>query len=162
MKSNDIYLSLGSNLGDRLENLQRATVAIGKSMGNVIHVSSVFESAPWGVDNQADYLNLALMLHSDLEIDSLMSEIQKIERALGRDRKEKWGPRTVDIDILLVGDQAIKKEGISIPHPEMINRRFVLQPLSEIAPKAIHPVENQTVEQLLDKCPDKGAVWRFK
>ncbi len=133
-----VYLSLGSNIGDRKSYLDRAI----KSLNNleettVTTVSSFYETPAWGKTDQADFLNCCCELETQLVPQALLSACQKIEKDLNRVRHEHWGPRTIDIDILLFGDGVINEENLKIPHPYMLERTFVLVPLEEIAPDLI-------------------------
>lgn len=128
------YLSLGSNLGDRLAMLAEAVRRLGTQAVRVTGVSSVYETAPWGKTDQPAFLNLVVELETDLDPHSLLRHILAVEQSLGRVRLERWGPRTVDIDILLYDDEQIATPDLEIPHPRMADRAFVLVPLLEIAP----------------------------
>lgn len=152
-----IYLSLGSNLGDRERKLQGALVALA-SIARVRTVSSIFETEPVGEKDQPAFLNLAAAVETDLRPTALLGAIKRIERDLGRTRTFRWGPRAIDIDILLYGDLQIETPSLSIPHRELANRAFVLVPLAEIAPDAIDPVSLLTVAALRDQRPDLASV----
>ena len=129
-----VYLSLGSNMGDRQGYLQRAVEALKQLTDTEVEaVSSYYETAAWGLTDQADFLNLALALETQLPAESLLSACQAIEKDLDRVRHEHWGPRTVDIDILLYGQEIWETEHLIVPHPFMTQRAFVLVPLIEIA-----------------------------
>jgi 2-amino-4-hydroxy-6-hydroxymethyldihydropteridine diphosphokinase len=141
------YLSLGSNLGDRPANLRAAVESLRK-LGAVSAVSSLYETEPLGFTDQPWFLNCAVILQTQLSPEHLLTEILDIERGLGRVRAEPKGPRTIDIDILLFGDRQIDSENLSIPHPALQARRFVLEPLAEIAPHAVHPILRKTISQL--------------
>jgi 2-amino-4-hydroxy-6-hydroxymethyldihydropteridine diphosphokinase len=129
-----VYLSLGSNLGDRLGYLAAAVGRLESEQVRVVKVSSVYETAPQGKTDQPAFLNLALQVETDLSPEELLAHIHGVERGLGRVRLERWGPRTIDIDILLYGDRVQATEGLVIPHPRMGERAFVLIPLLELNP----------------------------
>ena len=144
-----VYLSLGSNLGDRVANLRTAIERLG-TLGKVLAVSSFYETEPVEFAAQPWFLNCAVELDTAKMPKQLMAGILDIEREMGRRRVQKKGPRTVDIDILLFGNSVIKMQGLTIPHPALHERRFVLEPLAEIAPEARHPVFKRTVRELRD------------
>ncbi len=142
-----VYLALGANLGEREENIRSALAALDASEGvEVIRVSSFLENAAvGGPANSPAYLNAAAEIMTTLGSHALLHRTLQIERDLGRVRVHKWEPRTIDIDILLFGDQIISSQELVVPHPLMHERRFVLQPLAEIAPGAVHPVLQMTI-----------------
>ena len=151
------YLSLGSNRGDRRANLRNA---IGKllNLGDLIAVSSFYETEPVDFVDQPCFLNCAVALQTILSAEDLLQETAAIEREMGRQRGIPKGPRTIDIDILLFGKAVLKTAKLTIPHPAMHERRFVLVPLAEIAPRLEHPVFKLSVRKLLNRLPDEGAV----
>ena len=155
---NDVYLLLGGNIGDRFQCLQEATKAIEKTCGNIIQQSSLYETAAWGIEDQDPFLNQVLQLATTLEADDLLSRLLSIEETLGRKRDIKYGPRSIDIDILFYNNAIIELEGLKVPHPRMHLRRFVLEPLCELAPQKMHPLLHKTVARLLADCPDPLAV----
>ena len=155
---NKAYLLTGGNMGDREQNLAMAREWIEADSGKIIHASSIYETAAWGNTGQPAFLNQALEIQTSLNARQLIRHILKAEKKMGRVRKEKYGPRIIDIDILLFNDEILKTSFLQIPHPEMQNRRFVLIPLAEIAPAMIHPLLKKTILQLLDECPDKLEV----
>lgn len=159
--SNLFYLSLGSNVGDRERHLRDAIHRLG-AHGHVLSVSSFYETEPVEVTEQAWFLNCAAALESNQTPAQLMAHILTIEKALGRERVQKKGPRTIDIDILLAGDAIVDTPELTIPHPAMAQRRFVLQPLAEIAPAAMHPVLRKTVRQLLEALPAGQTVRKLQ
>ncbi|MES2734569.1 MAG: 2-amino-4-hydroxy-6-hydroxymethyldihydropteridine diphosphokinase [Bacteroidota bacterium] len=152
------YLLLGSNLGDRKQVLTLATEHLQNRVGSLVIQSSIYETAPWGVTNQPSFLNQVIGLETSLEAKELLQNTQQIEQLLGRERKEKWGARVIDIDILYYGHQQILLEGLTIPHPFLQERRFTLVPLAEIAPNFVHPRLHLTNQALLEQCTDDGVV----
>ena len=147
-----VYLSLGSNMGDRQDYLQRAVEALNHlPKTEVKAVSSYYETAAWGLTDQADFLNLALALETQLPAETLLSSCQQIEKNLDRVRHEHWGPRTVDIDILLYGQEIWETEHLKVPHPFMTQRAFVLVPLLEIAEDLVEPQTGQAYEKYLSQ-----------
>lgn len=153
------YIGLGSNLGDREKNLANAFQALCTLPDSCMRSSSsIYETEPWGMKVQADFLNQVVEIETILDAYDLFEACQTIEKKLGRLSNEKWGPRVIDIDILLYSDSLIEERGLKIPHPQITNRRFVLVPLSEIAPTRLIPDVNLTVEEALAYCQDKGKV----
>lgn len=153
------FLSLGSNLGERLENLEGAIDKIGESAQiNVTKVSPVYETEPVGVKGQEWFLNLALEIQTSLEPSALLERLLSIEDQMGRKREKKRNPRSVDLDILLYDHRIVDSDRLTIPHPRMHERRFVLLPLAQIAPRLSHPRLKRSVEELLASCRDRSAV----
>ena len=155
--SNLVYLSLGSNVGDRAANLNSAIDRIC-AFGKVVAVSSFYETEPVEFTAQAWFLNCAVALDTETTPRQLLDAILEIEQQMGRRRTQKKGPRIIDIDILLFGNLIVDHSGLTIPHPAMHERRFVLEPLAEIAPNAQHPVLKRTIRQLRDALPPGQAV----
>lgn len=154
-----VLLSLGSNVGDRVVNINNAISKIlASSDVLVLESSSYFETAPWGVEDQEDFLNSALEVETQIDIESLFLFLKTIEKALGRKDSLKWGPRLIDIDILLCGDDMVDTDTLKIPHPFMSERAFVLVPLCEIAPNQVDPKTNKTVKELLSDLGDTSSV----
>jgi 2-amino-4-hydroxy-6-hydroxymethyldihydropteridine diphosphokinase len=153
------YIALGSNVGDRKRMLEQAVSRLKKSADiEVIRVSSFLENpAVGGPPDAPPFLNAAAEVQTTLGSHALLHHLLEIERDLGRVRREKWAPRKIDLDILLYGDQIISSDELIIPHPLMHERRFVLQPLAEIAPHAKHPTLNVTVATLLEKLHSTGC-----
>jgi 2-amino-4-hydroxy-6-hydroxymethyldihydropteridine diphosphokinase len=153
------YLSLGSNVGDCAAQLRDAIARLGRT-GKVIRVSSFYETEPVEFTQQPWFLNCAVALETSATPQELMKAILQIEEEMGRRRIQKKGPREIDIDILLFGDDVIESAELTIPHPAMAQRRFVLEPLVEIAPELKHPVTRKTVTDLLRELPEGQAVRR--
>jgi 2-amino-4-hydroxy-6-hydroxymethyldihydropteridine diphosphokinase len=158
MQPQTVYLSMGSNLGDREENLRQALSALASEHIEPRRVSSCYETEPVGYRDQPWFLNIAVETSTSLSPDELLNRCRHIESKLGRRRSFHGAPRTLDIDILLYGDQVIAGETLVIPHPRMQDRRFVLKPLSDIAPQVLHPLLNQTVQALFEACRDRSSV----
>ncbi len=143
-----IYIGLGSNLGRREENLLRATTLISTMIAEIELASSIIETEPWGNQDQPSFLNQVIGISTNLTPSELLERLQAIELIMGRERKEKWGPRTIDLDILFYRDEVIEEPSLTIPHPFIEKRDFVLQPLYEISPYFVHPVSGQTIEEM--------------
>jgi 2-amino-4-hydroxy-6-hydroxymethyldihydropteridine diphosphokinase len=154
---NIVYLSLGSNVGDREAQLRDATDRLAK-LGRVIAVSSFYETEPVEFTEQPCFLNCAVALETSSTPKQLMTWILRIEEEMGRRRVQNKGPRSIDIDILLFGDAIIESSELTIPHPAMHQRRFVLEPLAEIVPQAQHPLFQKTIRELLDQLPPGQRV----
>lgn len=154
-----VYLSIGSNLGDRAGNLRKAIERLGE-LGNLVAVSSVYETEPVNFTAQPWFLNLVLALETEMMPMQLLGRLQKIEVDMGRRRMVQKGPRNIDLDILLFGRSIVDTPRLVIPHPAMHERRFVLEPLLEIAPDVRHPVFKRTVRELRDALPKGQAVRR--
>ena len=152
------YLLIGGNLGNRKENLSKAISLINEQCGSLTRSSSIYETEAWGITDQPSFLNQALEISTSLNARQLMRKILKIEEEMGRVRKEKLGPRIIDIDILLFENEIHDLRFLKIPHPEMQNRRFVLVPLAEINSNLQHPVLKKTIAELLEECPDNLEV----
>jgi 2-amino-4-hydroxy-6-hydroxymethyldihydropteridine diphosphokinase len=151
-----IFLLLGTNVGDRFENLSEAR----KRLGNVLRSSSVYATAAWGNTRQPEFYNQVIEIESDLSPADLLKRIWDIEKEMGRIRDEKWGPRVIDIDILFYNDQVIKTDLLTVPHPEIQNRKFTLVPLSELT-DMIHPLLKKNISKLLEECNDTLEVRRL-
>lgn len=153
-----VYLSLGSNIGDRNTYLNKGVQEIGRSIGKIQSRSPIYETEAWGKTDQAGFLNMVVCSVTDLGPYEVLDRLQQIERENGRERLEHWGPRTLDIDILFFGDVVMEDNNLIIPHPELTKRSFVLVPLSDVAADLIHPVENQSIKELLHKLRNQGDV----
>jgi len=150
-----IYLLLGSNLGERELTIHEAINRIGENHGKLIKQSSLYESAAWGLEDQPTFLNQVIQIESSESPHELLQNLQTIEKALGRKKIIKWGERVIDIDILYYGSEILNSENLSIPHPEIQNRRFTLLPMTELAPEFIHPTLKKNQQILLEECEDK-------
>jgi 2-amino-4-hydroxy-6-hydroxymethyldihydropteridine diphosphokinase len=153
--SKTVYLSLGSNLGDRERNLGDALALLRSPGLTILRVSSLYETEPLDVRDQPRFLNAVVEADSDLFPKQLLARIRKIELRLGRRRLRSKGPRTIDIDILLFGDSVIETEELLVPHPRLAERRFVLEPLAELAPDLRHPITRRTVREMLAAVADQ-------
>ncbi len=151
---------IGGNMGDRMANLAMAIKLIEEQIGNIELKSSIYETAAWGQTNQPDFLNQALLVNTNMQADELMSKLLSIENLMGRIRTIKLGPRTIDLDIMYFNNEVISTNLITIPHPKLAERKFVLEPLFEIAPNYLHPVLNKTNASLLKDCGDSLAVYK--
>ncbi len=144
-----VFLGLGSNIGDRSANIKRACRLIGEIEGvRLVRTSSLIETEPVGYEDQPDFINAVLEIGTTLAPCELLTAIKEIEQRMGRTRTIRFGPRIIDIDILLFGQRVIDEPGLTIPHPRMHERRFVLGPLAEIAPDEVHPVLKKSVTEL--------------
>ena len=155
------YLLIGGNMGDRLEQLSGAGKAIEQKCGQIVKVSAIYETAAWGLVAQPSFLNQALVLETKMDALSLLQTILDIEQSMGRIRQEKFGPRLIDIDILLFNGEIIEQPGLKVPHPQLQHRRFALQCLADIAGDVVHPVLQKTISRLLLECADSLEVHKF-
>jgi 2-amino-4-hydroxy-6-hydroxymethyldihydropteridine diphosphokinase len=155
---NTVYLAFGSNLGDRGHNIQSAITQLERLGVKMIRSSKLYETEPVGKTDQPEFYNLVAEFHTTQSPGDLVLHIHSVERALKRVRKEKWGPRTIDIDVLFYGDQVIDLPGLNVPHPRIQERNFVLIPLNEIAPDFAHPIYKKSVRELLKASLDKAIV----
>lgn len=152
------YLLLGTNLGNRIQNLFTAITYIEKEVGEVLLKSSIYETAAWGKTDQPGFLNQALAVKSMLPPLNLLHTLLAIEQEMGRVRLEKWGQRLIDIDLIFYGDEVLAHQDLMLPHPEMHKRRFVLEPLNEIAENFVHPIFKQKVSSILSNLTDELTV----
>lgn len=158
MKYPSVYLHLGSNLGNRETHLAEARKKINTQLGKILEKSSIYETAAWGKEDQSAFLNQALEIETTHNPWELMDKILEIEHEIGRIRSEKWAPRKIDIDILAFGNSRIQTEKVSLPHPAIPDRKFVLIPLQEIAPNWNHPISKKSIKQLLENTADTLEV----
>jgi 2-amino-4-hydroxy-6-hydroxymethyldihydropteridine diphosphokinase len=149
-----VYLGLGSNVGDRLDFLRRAHRALNELGSNVV-ASPVYETEPWGVDPQPRFLNAVCKIETNLSAAELLAACLRIETSLGRVRARIGEPRTIDLDVLVYDDQVIESAKLTLPHPRLHERAFVLAPFADLAPELMHPVLRTTIAQLFEQC-DKG------
>lgn len=152
-----VYLGLGTNLGNRLENLYHAIQAMGACC-QILAVSKLYETAPVGITNQPAFYNIAVKALTQLAPHDLLTTLKTMEKTLGRVENVRWGPRQIDIDILLYDQRQIHDSALDIPHPRLSERRFVLVPLADIGNDAVHPESSQTIAQLLSHLPDDNDI----
>ena len=152
------YLLLGTNQGDKHQNLETAARMISDQIGEILTESSIYVTAAWGIEDQDEFLNQVLKVESSLSVEDLMDACLLIEKVMGRIRQVKWGARLIDIDILYYGDQIYKSNKVTVPHPAIPDRRFTLVPLLEITRNYVHPVLKKTHDVLLAECKDKLEV----
>jgi 2-amino-4-hydroxy-6-hydroxymethyldihydropteridine diphosphokinase len=159
MKTRRVFLGLGSNLGDRSRFLQRAVTEIRLIPDvSIVWASGVYESDSYGNPDQPKFLNACIELETSLAPPDLLDRVKEVEQRLGRSASEHWGPREIDIDILVYDGLVFSNDRVTVPHPDLEQRRFVLVPLREIAADLVHPVSGLTVEELATACTDHGAI----
>lgn len=155
MKEHTVYLALGSNLGDRLANLKQAIAALTPQM-DVRAKSQVYETPPWGYEDQPKFLNQVIKATTYLDPEPLLKHLKRLEVALGRKASIPNGPRLIDLDILFFDDLVVNKSSLIIPHPRLHERAFVLLPLMDLAPDMVHPVRRQSVRDMAALCDTEG------
>ena len=155
---NTVYIQLGSNIGKRRAFIAESIKQIEKNIGEIIAESSVFETTAWGNENQNNFLNSVIEIKTPFDAFTILQKSQEIENNLGRERSDKWGERTIDIDILFYNNEIINTTKLIIPHPLIQQRKFVLVPLSEIAPNYMHPILKKNISTLLSECKDTQKV----
>lgn len=158
----NVFLLLGSNLGDKIGQLTEARQQISRLIGPIVTASSIYKTAAWGEENQDDFLNQVVWVDTESQPYEVLNITQHIEKQAGRIRKERWGARTLDIDILLWDDKVVANPDLKIPHPGIPDRKFTLVPLAEIAPLLVHPILQKTIEKLLEDCTDNLPVERLR
>ena len=159
----DVYLILGGNLGDRYRNLQKAIELISGDIGKIVNKSSVYETEPWGFDHRLNFLNQVVKIITSLKPGEVLEEIIKIEKLCGRKRQNTvYTARVIDIDILFYNNKVIKSDKLTIPHPKIQERMFVLAPMAELQPDLIHPGLQVPVCHLKNKCRDTKWVRKYK
>jgi 2-amino-4-hydroxy-6-hydroxymethyldihydropteridine diphosphokinase len=146
-----VYIGLGSNLGNREKNCEKAIQLLMENGASVSKRSSMFETEPWGIGDQPKFINMVVEIETGLEPEKLLGILKKIERDAGRKPSKRWGPRVIDLDILLYEDLIVKSPELEIPHPGINEREFVLKPLLEIAPDKIHPLLKKSIKDLLNE-----------
>ena len=157
------YVGLGSNLGDRAGNLLMAVRGLMEASFVVNKLSGIYETEPVGIDTDKKFLNMVAEIHvTNVSATQMMARMLRIEYLLGRGDKSVKRPRTVDLDLLFFGDQVIKSEFLTIPHPRLHLRNFVLKPLSKIVPNLVHPTLHKEIADILESCEDHSAVWRWR
>ena len=161
MTEHTAYLLLGTNLGNRSENLSKATAAIRMFLGRIESQSHIYETEPWGRPHQPKFYNQAIKVVTPCSPLETLHLMKQVEFLLGRDNAERWAPRVIDIDILFFNKDIIKAPNLIVPHPEIQNRRFVLIPMNELSPNFKHPVFQQSIHQLLKNCKDVLDVKKF-
>ena len=156
-----LFLSLGGNLGNTREIFEGAYPLIEKKIGKISVYSSIYQTEAWGPIPQADFLNQVILVNTTLAPQACLTEMLAIEKEFCRERKERWGPRTLDLDILYYSDVTIAEADLTVPHPRIAERKFILIPLAEIAPSFQDPLSRKTMLELVDGCTDTSNVNRF-
>ena len=159
---NTIYIQLGSNIGRRESFIAKSMEQIEENIGKITTASSVFETTPWGNENQNNFLNSVIEIKTPFDAFTILQKSQEIENNLGRERSDKWGERTIDIDILFYNNKIINTKELTVPHPLIQKRKFVLVPLSEIAPNYMHPILKKNISTLLSECKDTQKVLDYE
>jgi len=157
---NEVYLCLGGNLGNCLVTFGQVCMQIGRTVGNITQQSSLYQSQAWGMEGAPDFFNQVIKVETKISAEELLIFLLEIEKKLGRERTETttYQSRLIDIDVLFFNKKIVKTETLEIPHPRLHLRKFVLEPLNEIAPHFIHPILNKSISELLKSCPDTGQV----
>lgn len=148
---NEVYIAFGSNIGDRYEIVKKALELIEKNKMKIVKISNIYETEPYGYKDQPPFLNGAILVETELSCREVLNTLLDIEKQLGRERIIRWGPRTIDLDIIFYNSEVYNEEDLKVPHPDMHNRDFVLKPICDINPDFIHPIFNMTVLELYIK-----------
>ena len=159
---NTVYIQLGSNIGERESFITKSMHKVEDDIGKIITASSIFETTAWGNENQNNFLNSVIEIKTPFDAFTILQKSQEIENNLGRKRSDKWGERTIDIDILFYNNKIINTKELTIPHPLIQKRKFVLVPLSEIAPSYKHPILRKNISTLLSECKDTQKVLNYE
>jgi 2-amino-4-hydroxy-6-hydroxymethyldihydropteridine diphosphokinase len=159
---NTVYIQLGSNIGERESFITKSMHKVEDDIGKIITASSIFETTAWGNENQNNFLNSVIEIKTPFDAFTILQKSQEIENNLGRKRSDKWGERTIDIDILFYNNKIINTKELTIPHPLIQKRKFVLVPLSEIAPNYKHPILKKNISTLLSECKDTQKVLDYE
>lgn len=152
------FLSLGGNLGNTREIFEQTYPLIEKKIGRILQKSSLYQTAAWGMTDQADFLNQVVEVETTLDPEAILSQLLAIEQIFGRVREVKWGPRNIDLDLLLLGEAQLNTAQLTLPHPRIQDRKFILIPLVEIAPDVLHPGLGKTAKGLLAHTTDTSTV----
>ena len=154
-----VYLLLGGNIGDRIENMELAKAEINRQIGTIVKSSSYYESEPWGFDDEKPFINQVILIDTELKATKLLEKNQEIEKELGRIKKtSQYTSRNIDIDILFFDNKILFEKGLIIPHSKLHRRRFTLLPLAEIAGDLVHPVFKKSISEMLSNCKDELSV----
>ncbi len=156
-----LVLHLGSNMGNRIDYLNKALKLLELEFGKALKISNIYETKAWGNNNQPDFLNQAAIYETDILPQTILKTNKKLETEIGRKPRENWHEREIDIDIIFYGNKSIKDQNLEIPHAQMHNRKFVLVPLNEICSEYIHPLLNKTVAELVMQCTDNLNVEKW-
>ncbi len=159
---NTVYIQLGSNIGERESFITKSMYKVEDDIGKIITASSIFETTAWGNENQNNFLNSVIKIKTPFDAFTILQKSQEIENNLGRERSDKWGERTIDIDILFYNNKIINTKELTVPHPLIQKRKFVLVPLSEIAPNYMHPILKKNISTLLSECKDTQKVLDYE
>lgn len=162
MKLYDCYIALGANLSNRFTQIEKAKRLIDVHIGPIIKESSLYNTEPWGELDQEDFLNQCILIRTSFPPNRLIKECQRIENYLGKVKTTKYGPRSIDIDILMIDQLIVNVDGLAVPHPKLHERNFVLIPLAQIAETVIHPILHKSINQLAAACIDHGKVELYK
>ncbi len=158
----NVVLLLGTNIGDKMEHLERARLEVISEIGEIITESAIYQTEPWGNKEQDFFLNQVIIVETFLRPMRVIENIWAIEKRMGREKTDHWGPRIIDIDVLFYGEMVFESNELKIPHPMLQERRFTLIPLVEIMPKFIHPLLGKSMQRLLEDCKDISSINRIQ